>query len=235
MPERVKINKGARRLTALAILMLITVSSQGQKKISFGLHADPVVSWFGSNINEVSNDGSRAGFCFGLAFNRYFSPNYSFSTGINLMTAGGRLTGTDSIHLDLPNFKYKEAVVAPGKTVIYKVQYVSIPLGLKLQTNQIGYLTVFADAGIDPKVAIGGKLDVPSLDIKGENAGSELRMFNLSYHITAGIEYGLGGNTAFVAGLGFENNFLDVTKDSKDDLSDIITQKIISFRLGVNF
>lgn len=235
MPLRHKDTKVHKVYPLLIIALLLTFNLNGQKKISFGLHADPVVSWFGSNINEVSNDGSRAGFCFGLAFNRYFSQNYSFSTGINLMTAGGRLTGTDSIHLDLPNFKFKEAVVAPGKTIIYKVQYVSIPLGLKLQTNQIGYLTFFADAGIDPKVAIGGKLDVPSLDIKGENAGSELRMFNLSYHITAGIEYGLGGNTAFVAGLGFENNFLDVTRDSKNDLSDIITQKIISFRLGVNF
>ena len=45
----------------------------------------------------------------------------------------------------------------PGNPVVYKIQYLSIPLGLKLQTNQIGYLTFFTDLGLDPKVVIGRK------------------------------------------------------------------------------
>jgi hypothetical protein len=60
-------------------------------------------------------------------------------------------------------------------------------------------------------------------------------MFNLSYHITAGIEYSLGGTTAIVAGLNFDNNFLDITKDNGNQPVDKISQRIISFRLGVNF
>ena len=76
-------------------------------------------------------------------------------------------------------------------------------MDLKLQTNQIGYLTFFSDLGLDPKIVIGGKADIPSLNISGENAMNELNMFNLSYHITAGIEYSLGGTTALVLGLGF--------------------------------
>ena len=56
---------------------------------------------------------------------------------------------------------------------------------------------------------------------------NELKMFNLSYHITAGIEYSLGGNTAMILGLNFDNNFLDITKDNGDQLIDKISHKIL--------
>ena len=231
MPLFCKTKNFCKTAVLLTVMISISANLNGQKKISFGLYADPVISWFKSDIKEVYNDGSRAGFNFGLTFNRYFSENYSFSTGINILTAGGRLAATDFTDLDLPD----DVTVAPGKPVIYKMQYLSVPLGLKLQTNQIGYLTFFSDIGIDPKILLGGKLDVPSLSVDAENASSELRMFNLSYHITAGIEYSLGGSTSFVAGLGFENCFLDVTRENFDQPNDIITQKLIHFRLGVNF
>jgi hypothetical protein len=209
------------------------VMSQEHQKISLGIHADPSISWFSSDINNVKNDGSRAGFNFGLTFNSYFTPNYSFSTGISLVNAGGRLVGYDTTVLEFRNSI--KSIVSPGEPVTYKIQYLSIPLGLKLQTNQIGYITFFTDLGLDPKVVIGGKIDVPSQNISGENAVNELNIFNLSYHITAGIEYSLGGTTAIVVGFNFDNNFLDITKDNIGQLEDKISHKILNFRLGVIF
>jgi len=203
-----------------------------QQNIRFGVHADPVIGWFGSDTRETINDGARPGFNFGLTFNKYFTPNYSFSTGISLLNAGGRLSGKDTILMEFTNFK---SIVVPGKPVIYKIQYISVPIGIKLQTNQIGYLTFFTDLGMDPKVVVGGKADIPSVNISGENALNELRSFNLSYHITAGIEYSIGGTTAVVLGLNFDNNFLDITKDLGEQPNDKISHKLLSFRMGVNF
>jgi len=218
-----------------ALLFSVSPTINAQQKISFGVHADPVISWFTSDIEAVSNEGARPGFNFGISFNSYFTPNYSFSSGINIISAGGRLTGNDITVLELDNYGDGTATVAAGDAIVYRVQYLAVPLGLKLQTNQIGYLTFFTDLGLDPKVVIGGKADIPSLEIKGENATSELKMFNLSYHIIAGIEYGVGGNTAVVLGLGFDNNFFDITKDNGDQPDDKISHKLLSFRLGVNF
>jgi hypothetical protein len=207
-------------------------SIRAQQRIGFGIHADPLISWFSSDIKEVKNEGSRPGFNFGLTFNNYFTPNYSFSTGISILSAGGRLVSDSTTLMD---FKNSDKIVAPGEPVIYKIQYLAIPLGLKLQTNQIGYITFFSDLGLDPKVVIGGKADIPSLDISGENAMNELNMFNLSYHVTAGIEYSMGGTTALVVGLNFDNNFLDITKDTGVQPVDKVSHKMLSFRLGVNF
>jgi hypothetical protein len=221
-----------RTIILIFILIIYSTVSNAQKKISFGIHADPLVSWFTTDIKEVKNDGARPGFNFGLTFNNYFTPNYSFSTGIGLMRAGGRVVSSDTTIMEFPNFNSK---VLPGNPVVYKIQYLVFPIGLKLQTNQIGYLTFFSDLGLDPKIVISRKADIPSLSISGENAKKELNMFNLSYHITAGIEYSLGGTTALVFGLNFDNNFLDITTDNGKQPADKVSQKILSFRLGVNF
>lgn len=222
----------AKNHVLIFILTFVWAISNAQDRISFGLHVDPVISWFSSDIKQVKNNGARPGFNFGLTFNKYFSSNYSFSTGISLLSAGGRLVSSDTTVIDLSNSK---STVLPGNQVVYKLQYLAFPVGLKLQTNQIGYVTFFSDIGLVPKLVINRKAYIPSLNISGENASKELRMFNLSYHITAGIEYSLGGSTALLFGLDFDNNFLDITKDNGGQPDDRVSQKILSFRFGVNF
>jgi hypothetical protein len=204
----------------------------GAERISMGIHFDPVISWFGSDIRQSDNEGARPGFVLGLSYNKYFSDNYAFSAGLDIISAGGRLASTDTTVMEFANFN---STVLPGNLMIYKIQYLSIPLGLKLQTNQIRYLTYFTDVGLNPKFVIGGKAEIPSLDIKDEKSTDELKFFNLGYHITAGIEYSLGGSTAALLGLNFENNFLDVTKDLGKQPKDRITHKLLSFKIGIIF
>src|SRR3972149_5569876 len=96
---------GIIRISA-SLLFLLLVAAPGriinaQQHISFGIHADPLVSWFTSDNKDVMNDGARPGLNFGLIFNKYFAPNYAFSTGLNLITAGGNLGCTDTIEIML--------------------------------------------------------------------------------------------------------------------------------------
>ena len=217
------------------IIFLLQINRLQAQNISFGVFADPaVISWFSSDNKATKNDGARAGFNFGFTFNKYFTNNYAFSTGINILSTGGTLINNSNDKLIMTFNNFSDTLM-PGKPVIYKIQYLNVPIGLKFKSNQIGYITFFSDIGIDPKVVIGSKADIPSDNIKGETAINELRRFNLGYHIMAGIEYSLGGSTAVVLGLGFENNFLDVTKDINNQPADKITQRILKVRIGVNF
>jgi len=241
--RHIKISE-ARTAKIIAIISLVLFShiSQAQQRrqgnsseISLGVHFDPVISWFSTDNETVRNEGARPGFNFGITRNKYFGPNYSFSTGINIISAGGRLVSRETTLFKLVNYAAKTVTVEANEAIVYTIKYLSVPLGLKLQTNQIGYFTVFSDLGIDPKIVVGGKADIPSLQIKGERATSEIRFFNLSYHVIAGIEYSFGGNTAIVLGLGFDNNFFDITKDTGDQPEDKVSHKLFSFRMGVNF
>jgi hypothetical protein len=201
----------------------------------FGIHFDPVISWFSTDISDVRNEGARPGFNFGISCNTYFGPNYSFSSGLNIINAGGRLVSRELTYFELKNYQHEIVTVLPGEAIVYRIRYLSVPLGLKMETNEIGYRIFFTDIGIDPKIVIGGKADIPSLNIKGDNALPELRAFNLSYHLMAGIEYSLGGNTSVVLGLSFEDNFLDITKDNGDQPWDRVRHELLSFRMGINF
>jgi hypothetical protein len=206
-----------------------------QPFISIGVHFDPLISWFSTNSYDVRNDGAIPGFNFGISYNSYFGPNYSFSSGINIISAGGRLISNETTHFELKYYDHEIVDVKPGEPIIYKINYLSVPLGIKLQTNQIGYGTFFTDLGFDPKIVILGRADIPSLNIKGDNALPELRLFNLSYHVIAGMEYPLGGNNNVVVGVGFENNFLDITRDNGDQPWDMVSHKLLSFRIGLTF
>ncbi|MFZ0281408.1 MAG: porin family protein [Bacteroidales bacterium] len=206
-----------------------------QPFISMGIHFDPLISWFSADSYDTRNDGAIPGFIFGVSYNKYFAPNYSFSSGINIINAGGRLYSREATYFELKNYNREIFTVGPGESITYKINYLSIPLGLKLQTNQTGHGTFFADLGFDPKVVIRGRADIPSLNIKGGNAMPELKIFNLSYHIMAGMEYPLAGNNNIVVGIGFENNFFDTTRDNGDQPWDVVSQKSLSFRIGITF
>jgi hypothetical protein len=236
MMKKNKLNYPGKKFLVSSVIILLSLVGNAQSsdpdRISIGLHFDPVISWFGADIRQVDNEGARPGFNFGLTFNKYFSYNYAFSAGLNIISAGGRLIHTDTTILEFANLTPE---ILPGNPVVYKIQYISIPVGLKLQTNQIGYVTFFSDLGIDPKAVIGGKIDIPSVDISGEKATTELKTICMSYHITAGIEYSLGGTTAAVFGLNFENIFTDITKETGVQPKDKITHKMLGFRLGLIF
>jgi len=219
-------------LITASLFLINLIAVKAQNNIRFGIFADPVISWFSSDTRETTSEGARAGFNFGLTFNKYFAENYSFSTGINILTAGGKLLSSDTITMEFTNFTTE---VAAGKPVLYKIQYLNFPIGLKFETNQIGYITFFSDIGLDPKIAIGAKADIPSANIKGERAMDEIKRFNTGYHILGGIEYSLGGTTAIILGLGFEHNFLDVTKENNSQPRDRISHNLLKFRAGINF
>ena len=206
-----------------------------QPFISMGIHFDPLISWFSADSYDTRNDGAIPGFSFGVLYNKYFAPNYSFSSGINIINAGGRLYNMEVTNFELKNYSREIITVGPGESITYKISYLSIPLGLKLQTNQTGYGIFFADLGFDPKVVIRGRADIPSLNIKGSNAMPELKIFNLSYHVMAGMEYPLAGSNNFTFGIGFENNLFDTTRDNGDQPWDVVTQKSLSFRIGITF
>jgi len=206
-----------------------------QPFISFSIHFDPLISWFSTDSYNTRNDGVVPGFNFGFSYNKYFTPNYSFSSGIDIIYGGGRLINRDISQFELKNYSSAVITVQPGEAITYRITYLSIPLGIKLQTNQIGYGKFFTDFGFDPKIVIGGRADIPSLDIQGGNALPELNIFNLSFHVLAGMEYPLAGNNNFIVGIGFENNLFDVTRDNGGQPSNVVTQKLLSFRLGMTF
>lgn len=209
------------------ILFLFLFPSAFGQGMKFGIFVDPVVSWMRSDVSEIQRDKARLGLDVGLMADYYFANNYAFASGISLFMTGGTMKYDNGIKLHVKGDSDNQ--VPAGKKVLYKIQYLKIPLGLKLKTHRIGRFVYFANLGLDPMIKIAARADYLSYENIG--IGKEINNFNIAYHIGGGIKYPLGADAALVFGLSYMNVFADVTSPSNDR----ITINNLMFRIGITF
>jgi hypothetical protein len=210
------------------IILLSSFLYIHSQDLRFGVFVDPLLSWLTPDAKNISRDGPRIGIKGGLILDKYFAKNYAFTTGVSISNMGGNLHYKDSVIIETLE---TEVILNPESGVEYKLQYVSVPVGLKFKTNEIGYFTFFAQLGFTPQINIKARAEASDNQIDNENISEELNLFNLSYFFGGGLEYSLGGNTALTGGIIFNNGFIDVlsSKNVKETLS------FLSLRLGIMF
>ena len=211
------------------LLLFRIIDAYAQTDIRLGVHVDPVITWFGPKSSKIDKDGSRLGISGGLIFESYFRPHYAFVTGLSLSSIGGNLLYEDSVRI-LTGEGTRISVDA-GSTIAYTLNYITIPLALKMKSNQIGYFTYFAQLGFMPQFNIGTKARSSIDELNKINVPKEINFFNLSYFFGGGVEYDIGGETALVAGIFYNNSFIDfLSNDSHEAVINFLT-----LRLGVIF
>lgn len=218
------------------ILILITALPARilSQELEFAIHADPVISWMGSNESEYTGMGPRAGFDVGLNVLHFFADNYAISSGISFVSAGGRQSVSEDHTMVFTNFT---RTIPAGDEIRYNLKYMNIPVGIRLQTNQVGYFKYFTDLGFDVRMLIKSTIDLPTLQISNENARNEVYGLNAGWHLGGGIEYELPIDASLIAGLSYAQDFFDVTKDLKDvyQHNDRSTLRMFRIRLGLKF
>ncbi|MRR19632.1 PorT family protein [bacterium] len=223
-------------LRALTVIILASAPLRGiaQQELVFVVHADPVISWMGSNESEYVNEGSKAGYDIGLNVLHFFAENYAISSGISILSAGGRQSVTEDITMVFNNFTRD---VEAGEEIRYNLRYLNIPAGLRLQTNQAGLMTYWTDLGFDIRLLLKSTIDIPSAQIDHENAKTEVYGLNLGWHLGGGIEYEMDIDASIVAGLSYGQDFFDVTKDLEDVYQPEDRSGLRMFRivLGIKF
>jgi hypothetical protein len=182
------------------------------RKFRLGLHFSPSLSWFTVNSGGYSKDGSKIGFAYGLSTEFYLAKNYLFSTGVSLNSVGGKI-------------KYQgvydvSGVILPSEVKqSIKINYVDIPLTIKLKTNQIGYMSYYGNFGVNMGLRYQSKSDYEYTDFDNVkksdvNTSSDMKFMNINLVVGGGFEYNLSGNTNFMVGLTYNNGFVNVL-DSK--------------------
>ena len=89
-----------------------------QPFINFSIHFDPLISWFSTDSYDTRSDGVVPGFNFGISHNSYFGPNYSFSSGINIIKAGGRVINRETTRFELKNYTAQFLPSSPEKQLL---------------------------------------------------------------------------------------------------------------------
>jgi len=217
-------------LTTFFLLSCIVISVKAQdasgsddQKFHFGLKATPTLCWLRVDAEGVKNDGIRIGFTYGLTTEFRIAKNYAFATGVDVSYRGG---------------KYRVDLGSLGELkVTQRLQYLDVPIALKLKTNEIGYIKYYGSFGFLPGVLIKANQDVDSPNTslipnssKRSNQ-SDFSAFNMGLVVGGGLEYNVGGSTSFTAGLVYNNGFIDIW-DMKDAQ---MNTDYITLNLGILF
>lgn len=204
----------------LCLFGLFFTKGNAQNEIRFGFQFSPTFSWLQADAKRINKTGGIIlGAKLGAVGEYYFRENYSIASGIGFaFNHSGRLKYQDSgaywvnSDLSVPGLDTLDA----GSTLKFNLQYVEIPVSLKLRSGYFGTYRIYAEL---PMLYLGfrtqakGSISGNSIDTEKELIKDDVSFFNLSWGLGGGIEYELGSKTALVAGLYYQQGFTDVTKN----------------------
>lgn len=225
-------------LSLTTLVAALSVKAQEDSKIDdrklrFGAYVAPTISWMrptastdDKNQFNVKSNGSKMGFTWGLMADYNFADNYAVVTGLQLNTTGGKI-------LAERRDQTPSASVVEKADFDYKLNFLEIPVALKLRTDEIQGFRFFGQLGITTGFNIAKKAtyEVQYRDesqvaqtAEGDNVklkgtlGIAPVMFQMN--IGAGAEYPINKKLKAYAGIFFNNGFApDATKPNNYDLN----------------
>ena len=252
-----------RTFIAVALLSAGVFSVEGQG-IRFGVHADPLISFMSSNDNRVKSAGLNFGIGMGVELEYYFSEteNFTLTFGTDFVAGrggkilykhGGYLLPNSDQNFDFSPFSnnsFNETTVEPSSatagsetagldfaaynSIRYSVNYLEIPIGLKLRTDELGesYLRAFFHIPlVKLKIPIAARAKFFPEDTEVEGYENDLLGYNVndpvaesiypdivpiqvSAGLGAGVEWSPNEESGLriFGGLYYEADILDMTK-----------------------
>ena len=207
-------------VVSLTLIFGILAITNAQEAVRFGFQLSPTLGWMSTDKNTVNSNGVNLGLKLGLMGEFYFQENYAVTTGLGFaFNAGGTLlhdmAGEYWIESgeEIPN-DCREFLRNNPPNLKTSIQYVEIPVGLKLRTREFGYIRYY----VEPNMCLGFRTQATG-DVR--NAGDEcndlnirkdVTLLNLSWGIGAGVEYSVSESTSIVGGIGTQFGFIDVSK-----------------------
>ncbi len=230
-----------KKIVLIAVLSVAFVSlfaQSGEPAVRVGITASPAISWFKGADKNVDGGKVRMGLEYGLLLDINLSKksqNYVLETGLTGVLIGGNAVYDTLVYPSDTVFGYRNGVDAR-----FKMQYVNIPISLKLKTNEIGYITYYGQLGFVPGFKVGARVDSEALGYENEKLDKDnatvftAPLFALGLSVGGGIEYALNDRTALLVGINFVNNFTNGIKVKTED-KDKQAFKYVLLRAGILF
>ncbi|MDB5119578.1 MAG: hypothetical protein JWN56_796 [Sphingobacteriales bacterium] len=211
----------AKSAVYLLVFCLIPALSKAQteqttdgKKFQLGFTASPTFGWMSTSSSEtIKSDGLRTGFTYGVLGDFSFTNNYYFSSGLVVTTVNS-------------NVKSIATPVQPN--TVFKIQYLEVPLTLKLKSNEIQNRKFYGQFGLDANVKLGAKQAIEGQS--DADISKNVNLFRLGLIIGGGAEWNVAENISLLTGLSYNNGFTDVF-----DGSEKAKNSYVSLNLGVFF
>jgi len=206
------------------------ISSSKSNDFRFGIKVSPNFSWVKNLSEDVKPNGLGLGFSYGIMGDFGFSDNYAIGTELLVTSMSSKLSHRDTL------IRFAEGLSQPysGVQFDYRLQYVQLPVTLKMKTNEIGKFIWWAQFGFAPSILLANTLTVTSSpeyangkfspnatdnDFNGDDGFGVFRdnisFIRIPMVLGLGAEYRINGNTMLHFGLRFDNGINDFLRDKK--------------------
>ncbi len=218
-----------RLIIAVLFLMLVSgVSAQ----VKIGLRAALQLTWSSPDNKNTSTNGSRVNFGYGITIDKYFTENYAIGSEFTLQYFGTNLSLAESKYTSVTH----NGTVIPATgalTYNYRMQYIQIPVLLKMRTKEIGYMRYYAEFGAAAGFLTRAKADVTmgtfaltevnvnkpdeedkfTIDPTGYQDG--VSSFRGSIIVGGGFMYNMFSESYLTVGLRYDRSFTSFTEDDR--------------------
>jgi hypothetical protein len=213
-----------RVIIVFSLLIFCTHISFSQAKL--GLKFSPSFSTSRTNLIsdtlDIENDGSKLKFSLGLIFDYPFSDTYTLSTGIIFVPK--------TVQISIAG---ENGGTYPNTFEAYNLQYLHVPLSLKLYTNEIiPDLAIFFQVGGAPEFKI---FEEP---VEEEYSLIESFSFmDISVLLGGGVEYRAGVNTVLFIDASYQRGLLNVVSETTPDIGNefAIRNTMLMLDFGIKF
>ncbi|MDD5570178.1 MAG: porin family protein [Bacteroidales bacterium] len=205
-------------------------SKANDKNFRFGLKAVPAFAWLKPDNKAFEAKPPKFSFAYGLMTDFNFTSNYAFSTGVEINNNGGVLGFPTAPDVDSTYYiPDKDTNKFYLKTRTYRLRYITLPILLKLRTNEIGAMTYYGQFGVDAGFKIKafgddeGTVQGTNTITKNESVDiqKDINFLRLALNIGLGFELNLAGTTSLVVGVNYNNGFTNVLKKDSKNLKDV--------------
>lgn len=221
------------------VFAINSIYAQDYSTWRFGLKVSPNISWFNPEIRHMDYENIDIGYSYGLFGDIHFAENYAVSSGFFITHQGGEVSFWEGTY-DVIIEGTSRIDTADLKIRKYDMQYIDVPLNLKLRTREIGYFTFYGQFGVSFGFNIRARAD----DEYHNNTSEEnieiddvTNLFKASLIMGAGAEYSLLGNTAIVIGLYYNNGFTNPLDMGSTDDGRVISARanFVELTIGMLF
>ncbi|WP_421945099.1 porin family protein [Pedobacter sp.] len=206
-----------KRITTVLLLSFLSFAALAQNfggpnyGFRLGLTATPTIGWI--KPEQGKTNGVGLGFSYGIMGDFNFAPNYSFSTALTITTINGKST---EVNVNPYHISSSSAGIPVTYDLRYKMQYIEIPLTIKLKTLKEDGKRWYGQFGLSNAFNISAKQDAVRNNVNvgdNQNISDFSRFYRAGLVIGGGGEFDISGNTSVLAGLTFNNGFTNIVKD----------------------
>ncbi len=203
--------------TLLILIISFFFGIQGYSQVKpfrFGFKVAPNISWISPDSKGYNSEGTILGFSWGFLADITLTENYFVKTGFEVDYLGGKLS-------------YPHTMVIPGDTVSstgtlnrkYNLRYLTIPLTIKMRTNQFGKIAYYGEIGFGTSFNLRAK-GTDSFNYNNgesnyeteEDINDEVTFMKSSIIVGGGIEYFIDESSSIILGISFNNGLNNILK-----------------------